>query len=425
MIKSSWNKIVISLLFIFIAMPCYADIVLHQSYRLFSSGQGASSTFYNPIGCGTRHNNDYATESDSNFTWRTAGTFSNLYVNVLANDRAASTFRTRKGTSNANLVVSITGSTTGKFEDTSNSDVVTAGDNWHYSMTTGAGGTTFTYTPMQVLFAATTNTVSRVGCDANGNTMTASSTHVGPLAGDGTLSATDADSVRHITYRTAGTLNNLFLRIRTNGRSTTSTVRSRIGGANGNMSASVAGSATGNFEDTTNSDTVSVGTLVGWAYVTGTGTGNVETMGCFADFTTTNGQAMYSAAAGGGQTVLANVTTYYGFSGGLRTSTTESNTIGEANLPFTASLMQCNISANTVTAASTLTLRINSGAGAAETVSITASTTGIFQDTTNSDSILASDTLNYKIVTGATGTSLIIRSISVAARPQTKLIMVN
>ena len=103
------------------------------------------------------------TESRKALTYRTGGTFRNLFIQILTNDRGESTFRTRKGTADANIVVTITASGTGKFEDTSNTDAVTAGDNWHSKIITGAGGTVFTARTMLILFDATTNTVMRGG----------------------------------------------------------------------------------------------------------------------------------------------------------------------------------------------------------------------------------------------------------------------
>lgn len=390
-----------------LAYPCHAATVIHQSSN--TNSQGASVTNYSRL-----HSNDSVhlstTEADRNSVWRSAGTLSNLYIRILLNDRAASTFRTRKGTANANLVVSITGSTTGKFEDTSNTDAVTAGDNWHVTIITGAGGTVFAWHVYNVLFAATTNTVQRMGCNFTDVTL-ASTTSFSPFYGHSATPQSTESNVG-MTLRTAGTLRNFVIFVNGNSRTTTSTGRSRKNNANGNQSVSIGASATGTFEDTTNSDTVTSGNVINWSITTGAGTELLAINWTVVEFETTNGNHQYVAGEAAGVSQNANVTNYIIFSGRYTTNTAESNVIAETNLAFTASLLQCNISANTVTAASTLTLRIDSGAGANQTVSITASTTGIFQDTVNTDLIVASNTLDYLLVTGATGTSLVIRSIS-------------
>src|SRR3990167_9488536 len=72
--------------------------------------------------------------------YRTAGTLANLYVYISQNDRGASTYKSWINVSAGNLSVSITASGTGGFEDTSNSDSITAGDAVNAQSITGAGG---------------------------------------------------------------------------------------------------------------------------------------------------------------------------------------------------------------------------------------------------------------------------------------------
>ena len=384
--------------------------VIHQTSQGPTS-VAASTTLYINLAANARLSGTVTAETNLQTTYRSAGTLSNLYINILTNDRAASTLRTRVNVGNGNMNVSITGSTTGKFEDTVNTDSVTAADEWNYSLATGAGGTVFTFSTVMTLFAATTNTVSRIGASLETSYTTASTTFIGPLAGDLQLVASAADSLNGVTYRTAGSLANLFINIKNNARTTTSTLRSRVNSANGNLVISILSGVTGFLEDTVNSDTLSSGNLINYSLTTGTGTESMSVAGVSADFTTTNNQAMYTAASGAGQVVNAGVTTYAHLSGSLRFNTTESNMILETNLAFTASLLQCNISANTIVLDSTLTLRKNSGPGN-QVVTITALTTGIFQDIVNTDSIVATDTLDYEVVTPSTLTSITIRSIS-------------
>jgi hypothetical protein len=383
--------------------------VLHQGASGTNS-RAASATGYARLTGNGRHT---VTSGESGRTtlWRTTGVLSNLYINILTNDRGASTFRTRKASADANLVVSITASTTGGFEDTSNSDVVTAGEEWHSQIITGAGGTVFTYDVDSVIFSANTNTVLKFG-GGDGSSVTAASTTepINPYGNSKPL-AGGADSDAGQTMRTAGTLKNLYLYTNSNARTTTTTFRSRVNSAFGNLTLSVTAGATGSFEDTSNSDTIASGDLVNFSVTTDTGTEALALSGITAEFETTNSMAQYVAGNEAGSTQLVSVTTYYPFAGFLGASTTEANKTIEANLPFTASLLQINVTANTISDSSTLRLRKNSADGN-QVVTITGSTTGIFQDTTNSDFILATDDVNYSIVTGATGTSLVLRSIS-------------
>lgn len=420
MIKSLLNKIFIFLLLLGLSAEAWAAKVICQQQGAAIS-VAASTTRYMQLGCNTRISDDFTTENDTEITYRTAGTFSNLYINILTNDRNTSTFRTRKNNANASMTLSITTATTGKFEDTTNTDAVTAGDEWNYILTTGSGGTVFTFKIAQCIFQANSDTVIRTASGGGpGNVTSASSTLIQPSAGDGPGTIT-VDSTLGITYRIAGTLSNLFAEVGSNARTTTTTFRSRVNSGNGNMTFSVTASSTGLFEDTTNSDSIAIDDLVNFSITTGTGTEILSLSSMAADFTTTNNKTMYSAAADLTQTVNASVTTYYPFAGALRTSTTESDMIAEANLKFIASLLQCNISSNTVSANSTLRFRKNSGNGN-QVVTITASTTGVFQDTTNTDFVQDSDEINYQLVTGGSGTSLVIRSISVLGETQRRFL---
>lgn len=77
----------------------------------------------------------------------------------------------------------------------------------------------------------------------------------------------------------------------------------------------------------------------------------------------------------------------------------------------TMSYLYAMITANTVTATSTIRVRVNTANGN-EVLSVASSTTGEFEDQNNTDALVATDVVNYSVVTGATGTSILIRSLS-------------
>lgn len=102
----------------------------------------------------------------------------------------------------------------------------------------------------------------------------------------------------------------------------------------------------------------------------------------------TGGAATYYTAIAGGA-ALAN--------------TTEANTQVKLRSAFTAKDAYVQTAANTRTSASTLSSRKNTAAGNLS-VSLTASTTGEFTDTTHTDSIASADVYNYALaVVGSTG----------------------
>jgi hypothetical protein len=79
---------------------------------------------------------------------------------------------------------------------------------------------------------------------------------------------------------------------------------------------------------------------------------------------------------------------------------------------FEFSQLTCKVTSNGITNASTINLRANSG-NAGPRVSITGSTTGIFNDNTNTYSATTTDAINYQIVTASAGTSMKIAFIAV------------
>lgn len=380
-----------------------------------SISQSASATQYYPVMSGGRLQGDIGTtEANSAVTHRTAGVLSNLYARISANDRDTSTIRVRKnGTTDGNQSLSVTGSTTGEFEDASNTDAVTAGDTWVYSVVTGSGGTTFILRMLTSIFAATAGTATRTGgCQHTGRTLSASSTTYWPFAGDVRLNnATEANT--QVLVRSDGTLRNLVV-ICTTAPTNPATVRTRKSGANGNLSVSVNG--TGTFEDATNIDVVASGDLCNFQIVTGASTQAVITLAA-VDLVTTNGASILINANQTTNTIAASVTGYYAVAGG-GTSTTETDQRADANFAFTASNLYINVPTNTVTATSTLRLRIN-GVDGNQAASITASTTGIFEDASNTDAVVATDEINYQIVAGATGTSLVTANIGMMAKVAT------
>jgi hypothetical protein len=168
------------------------------------------------------------------------------------------------------------------------------------------------------------------------------------------------------------------------------------------------------FEDTSNTDSVVSGDLVNYQTVTAAGGGGSLTYGNIGCELVTTGNTFHLViATSNGQSVNANLTRYIAPGGGFAVpDATEANVKALALTPFTASNLECFVISNTVTATSTLRFRKNEASGN-QVVSIGSSATGYFEDTTNSDVILATDYINYQLVTGATGTALRLNVIGV------------
>ena len=127
-----------------------------------------------------------------------------------------------------------------------------------------------------------------------------------------------------------------------------------------------------------------------------------------AEFETTNNKFHALGGTLGGFTQTANTTRYPPIGGHLVGGTTESFTQTAIGMSATASNLFIYISFNGVTATSTHDLRKN-GDSTAVTISIDASTTGYFEDSSNTATFVAADTINGRIALGATGTSMTYR----------------
>ena len=207
------------------------------------------STVYHPLINGGTSTPLETTEGDTQVTWRTAGTLSNLWIVVVANSLAASTLTSRINGANGNLSVSITATTTGTFEDTTNTDAIAAADLLNTQLVAGAGGGSLTYTIVGALFLPTTtgDTLTKHGEVFQEVRTGGALTRYYEIQGGGSNggSATEADVKYRI--RTAGTWKNLNVKVTANTRAGATTYRSRVNTANGNQLISVAAAATGVF----------------------------------------------------------------------------------------------------------------------------------------------------------------------------------
>jgi hypothetical protein len=356
--------------------------------------QAAATTNYYTI----LEGNFGSTELNVQFTTHIAGTLSNFFIYVYSNSaNFTTTLRVRKNTANGNQVISVTAAATGQFEDTSNTDTLVDGDIINYSYVTAAGTGSIGVQNMAILFEATTNVVTfyktaRLGIG------TASQTSYWAMVSSG-IQTTEANAL--LVFKTAGTLKKLFVKISTNTRTTTTTYTVRKNSADTGITTSVTGSSTGIFEDTSNTSSIAVDDTSAFKVVTSTGTGTITHEGIFISFETTNNKSTIHRRSYG---ALAFGTTNYG---GFYVGTTEANAQIEANVAFTASNLGARVSANTANGTSTYLLRQNAG-DTALSVSITASTTGWFIDTSHTVSIIATDEVNYKIVVGGSSGNLTI-----------------
>lgn len=353
-----------------------------------------------------------STEAITQRTFRFACTLSNLYMRIPANSKTTtSTFLIRVNGANGNSTISMTAGATGEFEDTSNTDSISAGDEATFNFSSGSAEN-ITRAVWGCVVDASSNTTIPLGNGIySGHMTTASATHFSNITGPSFWDATEAN--RNFEMRCGGTVANFQVNVSANTTSSTTTFGIRDNGATGNGLISVTAGATGIFEDNVNTDTISSGDTLGYYQTRGTGTGSANsTYSC--EFTTTDSTFPFILSAVTTQTKNAGTTTYESISGGFTASTTETDMRAEAQFAMTLSNLEIFLTANTALATSTVRSRID-GADGNQVISILTLLTGWFEDTTNSDVVTAAQEINYSTVVGAGGTSIIMTTMGCKA----------
>lgn len=374
----------------------------------------SSNTFYFSL-TGNDVFSTVVVEDDVKIRISTSVTLKNLLIRITGNSLTSpSTVRTRKNGANGNLSVSIPAGSGGTFEDTVNSDSLVDGDDANYQIVVGTTGTSMTVTVLSCMIEHATVETSYLAT-LNVATLNASSTTYAPVNG-ANFNATEANVQYTIRFSATGARLGCFVDANSLGGATT--VRTRKNNANGGQSLSVPAGSTGFFEDTTGTDSFAAADIINYQIVSG-GKGaqsiHFERFHDRLDVTATDNFIIMSAA--GSPATVSFGSTVYRILGG--TSHPGGETGVQAKIrasDLTGNNFFVRISANSVNGASTLRTR-NNGANGNLSVSVAANTTGIFEDTVNSDSYVIGDLVNYEIVTGGTSGTMTINIMALQLLP--------
>jgi len=372
---------------------------------------GAGNTGYTGIGLGIHSATTIETLHDQ--TIRTAGTFSNLSCTVKVNSTGISTLNLRKNLANGNQSISIPSSATGFFEDVSNTDTVVAGDVFDFQLVSGSGGVT-TVMPF-IVFEADGNTTAIYGGTRAVPFTTDSATRFIAIEARPNAYAETVEAEAQTKIKVAGTWKNMDINVSANNRVSTTTWTSRINGVDGNMLVSVPAGTSGHFEDTSNTDAVSVDDLLAIKMVTGSGGGQLdpETQKTEIEY---SGNAFNFPSGTANDTVtttISNATNFVSPIGGIIAGGV-TELFGQIEIPIDSifSNLLVHVINNSITVSdTTVKVRKNSADGNG-LVSIPAGATGFFEDTSNSDSFANGDKLAYVIITPATTGEIGISMIS-------------
>ena len=381
---------------------------------------GEPLTVYVPVAGNLISN---ATEANTEIPIRDAGVFSNLFVYVSANAISSSVITFRKNRAATGLTVTYDSSETGIKEDTTNTVTVTATDEIDYEVVTEptTGTQTITIKVMGLKFAPTitTDCVSKMAV-VSASIIAGSVTYY--FMPYGNAAETSDESRVKYRIRDTFTASDLYVYVSANARTTDTVFRTRKNGANGGQSVTYASGETGAKEDTTGTDSLIAGNDFNFSFTTSTGTQSLtlQVMSC----SLINTGNKFVLLNGTGAVVSFNTTTYCACAGRMTFNTAEINSQIYPRFTFTAKELGVYVFANTITtSATTITVRDN-GSDSLMTVSYAAAETGLKLDSTNTAEItLATDEIDYKVVTPNTSGSITIMWIgmmgeSAGAGPQ-------
>lgn len=228
----------------------------------YLTGRGAltSSTaarlFFSPVG---RNGALASTETtDQMIPLVTPGTLDRLRVRVAVNGKAvAQRFIARVNAADTALLVAIPASTTGGFEDLSNSVAVASGDTLSYAHELSAGVSGNTHVERWSVRFTSAGEPFDLICGGTAETISGPTAY-GSLAGSTIQRTVEAQAQQPIHFATTASRLRAYVRANTN---PAFAIRFRKNGAYGNQSLAIPTNGTGVFEDLTGTDGLTAGDL--------------------------------------------------------------------------------------------------------------------------------------------------------------------
>lgn len=351
-----------------------------------------SATHYTPLSGGLNIATN-TTEAAAQNSAQTSATYSNMGCNA-AGAAGTPTYVFRKAGSSGNQTVSVS-SSQAWYSDTTHSDSVVAG-NAVNAETAGSGNITYDYgaiqinstNPLAIYGNGASNSVNDIGF----STTTQYAYLMGAQAG-----TSSTESVFKTYLKAAGTLQDLTTSIiGASSGSITIFTRKNVA-SNGNQTLSIA-SGTGQFQDTTHTDSVTSGDYWDYSFASTNSSGSWSILACAFAGTKSTQDIVCSNSS-----FVPSSAVFEGLGGGLGTLASEAS--AQTNVPYACT--GANLRAySTSTITATITSRVAGGAGN-QTCSFSAST-GLVTDSTHSDTLSANTLADYEVSpTGSAGMSYI------------------
>ncbi len=295
-----------------------------------------------------------------------------------------------------NQVVEIAAGATGLFQDLVHNDSLVNGDKINWVFVRGS------VAAISITFAA----CALDGTAIQGSNVVSIGNDYRGIGGGGLYSTTEADVV--YTMRQSGTFSNLRLYVSANTRNGACTMTLRKNGADTALVVTVPATTTGEFEDTTHSVSVVDGDTVCLYGPRGGTTGSITCKLVQMDFSGNRiligGQLPGNVLYGNQRQPLEGWT--------ISSNTTEARAQSPALGTLTLQNLSLRVATNTRNGDTTFVIR-KGGVSDALTITIPAATTGLFEDTANTVSVVATDLINYGWTPGGSSGELKIYMMAV------------
>ncbi len=207
--------------------------------------------------------------------------------------------------------------------------------------------------------------------------------------------ASTPEAAYQAVCRVAGTFSKFAVNINATG--TGRTYRFRVNGANGNQVVNPTDTTAGVYSDGSNTDALSAGDK--WNIST-TSTGTPSAFWFRAAFQATTDHAVFLSNTHSSFST-ASGTAYVGLAGsGGVAATTEANAQSKVRTAGTLRYLQVYINSNGRGTSTIYKTRIN-GADGNSSITVTAGATGLFEDTSNTDTIASGDLVNFSVTNGS------------------------
>jgi len=363
------------------------------------------------------YSTDTTTEANAQANCTEAATFSRLKANIIGGNSGSATFQFRDAGANGNNVVVITGAASG--EDTTNTDVLSAGDLFNIAYTDTGTASNLGWLGANVEFSSGHGNFHGAATYGGSVFDVPSTTNFigfgGNLANDGSTTEDD------IEWKIGGydSFEALQVRVTANARLNTSSFRNRINGADGTLLVEFATLVTGLVSDTGPADAITDGQTINASITLGAGVEDLTVTLVIGTLksSTNKSETWFREQAGLART--ASATAHFFLIGGRPldlTTLTEAQARIKPGFAAVVSNLRTYLSANNY--ASNGTLKLYQNGSAVITLTLTAGGGAAwYENSTDTITIDDNDELSFEFDEGGASGSITIRSVGITFAP--------